>query len=172
MGSAWGAVGVVGSACREVQASKMLLRVFRSTLTVGNVLNSGSHRGNATGIKLDSLMKLADIKVKPSPAICLPPLSALRQEQFSKDLMVIMPLEEIVCERPSCCPHCHMLPANFNCKAIFKLTCRLVPVGPVHSAREQLACSSKLGAVSKFSRSQPLSRFCMSDCIPKDVPCS
>lgn len=63
VGSAWGAVGVVGAACREVQGSSMLRRVFRTTLAVGNVLNAGSHRGNATGIKLESLMKLADIKV-------------------------------------------------------------------------------------------------------------
>ncbi len=37
--------------------------VLRVVLTVGNTLNYGTPRGSADGLRLDSLQKLADMKV-------------------------------------------------------------------------------------------------------------
>ena len=38
-------------------------KVIQGVLTVGNAVNVGTAYGNAQGIKLDSLLKLADVKV-------------------------------------------------------------------------------------------------------------
>jgi len=40
-----------------------LQAVIQGVLTVGNAVNVGTAYGNAQGIKLDSLLKLADVKV-------------------------------------------------------------------------------------------------------------
>lgn len=39
--------------------------MIQGVLTVGNAVNVGTAYGNAQGIKLDSLLKLADVKVCP-----------------------------------------------------------------------------------------------------------
>ena len=51
--------------CVRVQIRKgpRLQRVIQGVLTVGNAVNVGTAYGNAQGIKLDSLLKLADVKV-------------------------------------------------------------------------------------------------------------
>ena len=61
--SAEGSIAVVETAIRQVQSSQAFRKVLRAVLATGNLLNAGTQRGNAQGIKLDSLLKLADVKV-------------------------------------------------------------------------------------------------------------
>lgn len=51
------------AAAQAVRESKALRNVLRLVLTVGNVLNDGSQQGNAVGVRLESLLKLQDVKV-------------------------------------------------------------------------------------------------------------
>jgi len=46
-----------------VISCQRLHAVLRVVLTVGNTLNYGTPRGSADGLRLDSLQKLADMKV-------------------------------------------------------------------------------------------------------------
>ena len=50
-------------ACKQIHDSARLATVLRAVLATGNTLNWGTHRGNATAIKLESLGKMADVKV-------------------------------------------------------------------------------------------------------------
>lgn len=47
----------------QVVTCQRLHAVLRVVLTVGNTLNYGTPRGSADGLRLDSLQKLADMKV-------------------------------------------------------------------------------------------------------------
>ena len=47
----------------QVRDGPRLHAVIQGVLTVGNAVNIGTAYGNAQGIKLDSLLKLADVKV-------------------------------------------------------------------------------------------------------------
>ncbi len=49
--------------CVQVRQGPRLQAVIQGVLTVGNAVNIGTAYGNAQGIKLDSLLKLADVKV-------------------------------------------------------------------------------------------------------------
>ena len=60
------AVECVEQACEQIQASRHLAEVLRAVLATGNTLNAGTHRGQAVGIKLESLNKLADVKARSS----------------------------------------------------------------------------------------------------------
>lgn len=58
------AVECVEAACAEVRGAGRLGQVLRAVLATGNMLNAGTHRGQAAGIKLESLTKLADVKAR------------------------------------------------------------------------------------------------------------
>jgi len=62
-----GGLSVLRSACDQLQTSKRLQRVLAAVLSSGNAINAGTHRGNAEAIKLESLLKLNDVKVTASP---------------------------------------------------------------------------------------------------------
>ena len=66
--SASSAIECVESACGQVRSSTALQQVLEVVLAVGNTLNAGTHRGNAAGIRLDSLLKLGDVKVGLLPS--------------------------------------------------------------------------------------------------------
>lgn len=51
---------------QQVRQGPRLRAVIQAVLTVGNAVNVGTAYGNAQGIKLDSLLKLADVKVRRS----------------------------------------------------------------------------------------------------------
>ena len=53
----------VERACRQIVTTERLHMVLRVVLAVGNTLNDGTHRGNADAVRLESLHKLADMKV-------------------------------------------------------------------------------------------------------------
>lgn len=61
--SAEASIEVVQNACQQIRGSAGLKQVLRSVLATGNLLNAGTNRGNAQGIKLDTLLKLSDVKV-------------------------------------------------------------------------------------------------------------
>lgn len=63
VGSAKASIDSVNAACEQVGSSQHLQGVLRAVLAVGNALNTGTARAQANGVKLDSLMKLADVKV-------------------------------------------------------------------------------------------------------------
>lgn len=54
----------------QIRNGPRLRKVIEGVLTVGNAVNVGTAYGNAQGIKLDSLLKLADVKVCPPPWPC------------------------------------------------------------------------------------------------------
>ncbi len=47
----------------QVLASQRLKRAVRSLLMVGNTVNTGTAYGNADSIRIDSLLKAADLRV-------------------------------------------------------------------------------------------------------------
>ena len=63
--SAKASIDSVDKACGQVGSSRRLQEVLRAVLAVGNALNTGTARASADGVKLESLMKLADVKVPP-----------------------------------------------------------------------------------------------------------
>lgn len=54
----------------QIRKGPRLQKVIQGVLTVGNAVNVGTAYGNAQGIKLDSILKLADVKVCPQPCPC------------------------------------------------------------------------------------------------------
>lgn len=69
-------------ACAQIISCQRLHAVLRVVLTVGNTLNYGTPRGSADGLRLDSLQKLADMKVtsliSPFPTPHSPSFSSSR----------------------------------------------------------------------------------------------
>ena len=55
---------IVIDACNEVISSDKLARVLQKMLAVGNVMNQGTFRGNATGFTVDSLLRMINQKGK------------------------------------------------------------------------------------------------------------
>ncbi|KAL5197242.1 hypothetical protein ABZP36_000754 [Zizania latifolia] len=50
------------AACAELRSSKLFLKLLDAVLKTGNRMNDGTNRGEARAFKLDTLLKLADIK--------------------------------------------------------------------------------------------------------------
>ena len=63
MESAQASIECVNRACDQIATSKRLQEVLRAVLATGNALNAGTPRANADGVKLESLLKMADVKV-------------------------------------------------------------------------------------------------------------
>ena len=55
------------AACAEVRGSSRLRAVLAAALAAGNRLNAGSHRGGAEGLRLESLLKMSDVKAALAP---------------------------------------------------------------------------------------------------------
>ncbi|KAI3736252.1 hypothetical protein L6452_15790 [Arctium lappa] len=49
-------------ACTKLKNSRLFLKLLEAVLKTGNRMNVGTHRGGAQAIKLDSLLKLSDVK--------------------------------------------------------------------------------------------------------------
>ncbi|KAB5515777.1 hypothetical protein DKX38_026425 [Salix brachista] len=56
------AIGTTVSACEELKSSRMFLKLLEAVLKTGNRMNVGTNRGDAQAFKLDTLLKLVDIK--------------------------------------------------------------------------------------------------------------
>ncbi|KAJ4796319.1 Formin-like protein [Rhynchospora pubera] len=50
------------AACEDLRNSKLFLKVLEAVLRTGNRMNVGTNRGEARAFKLDTLLKLADVK--------------------------------------------------------------------------------------------------------------
>ncbi|GFP95616.1 formin-like protein 1 [Phtheirospermum japonicum] len=50
------------SACKELKNSRMFLKLLEAVLKTGNRMNIGTNRGDAQAFKLDTLLKLVDVK--------------------------------------------------------------------------------------------------------------
>nr|GMC61225.1 formin-like protein 1 [Ipomoea batatas] len=50
------------AACEELRSSRMFLKLLEAVLKTGNRMNVGTNRGDAHAFKLDTLLKLVDIK--------------------------------------------------------------------------------------------------------------
>jgi hypothetical protein len=68
---------VILSACEQVQVSETLQTVFGLALQVGNILHIGTNRCGAKGVKLESMLKMRDLKVTKKMS-GEPPLSKVR----------------------------------------------------------------------------------------------
>lgn len=55
-------IGVVSNASNQIKSSKKLAKVLEYILALGNHLNKGTNRGQATGFKLDGLIKFTETK--------------------------------------------------------------------------------------------------------------
>ena len=60
----------VERACKQIRGSERLAHVLSAVLATGNVLNADTHRGGALAIKLDSLQKMSDVKVRITFPAC------------------------------------------------------------------------------------------------------
>ncbi|XAR56633.1 hypothetical protein NMG60_11037193 [Bertholletia excelsa] len=52
----------VEAACTELRKSRLFLKLLEAVLKTGNRMNSGTFRGGAQAFKLDTLLKLSDVK--------------------------------------------------------------------------------------------------------------
>ncbi|WCJ21877.1 Formin-like protein 2 [Euphorbia peplus] len=52
----------LGAACQELKNSRMFLKLLEAVLKTGNRMNVGTNRGDAHAFKLDTLLKLVDVK--------------------------------------------------------------------------------------------------------------
>ncbi|KAL9232387.1 hypothetical protein vseg_007502 [Gypsophila vaccaria] len=50
------------AACKELRSSRLFLKLLEAVLKTGNRMNDGTYRGGAQAFKLDTLLKLADVK--------------------------------------------------------------------------------------------------------------
>ena len=74
--SAVESIAVVDEACKQIAASKGLREILSCVLASGNLLNSGTNRANALGIKMENLLKLNDVRVCSTPSLNFYSLSA------------------------------------------------------------------------------------------------
>ena len=97
-------------ACQEITSSDRLRRVLEIILKVGNVMNAGTHKGDAAGFTLDSLAKLVETKGKDKKTTLLdyvaklalksdsPQLSGLKQDMPGLDAVSKLSLDELARE--------------------------------------------------------------------------
>ncbi len=55
-------LGALARACAQARASARLRAALAAALAAGNALNAGTHRGAAAGLRLESLLKLGDVR--------------------------------------------------------------------------------------------------------------
>ncbi|CAI8617554.1 unnamed protein product [Vicia faba] len=53
---------VLEVACKELRNSRLFLKLLEAVLKTGNRMNDGTYRGGAQAFKLDTLLKLSDVK--------------------------------------------------------------------------------------------------------------
>ncbi|KAL8033638.1 hypothetical protein ABFX02_13G172600 [Erythranthe guttata] len=53
---------ILEAACTELRKSRLFLKLLEAVLKTGNRMNDGTFRGGAQAFKLDTLLKLADVK--------------------------------------------------------------------------------------------------------------
>lgn len=91
------ALHTIKVACQQVRESDRLRRVFECVLMVGNALNRGTHRGNAGGVRVQSLLTLKNYKITgandrrtPSPSGARDARSPSPTQLLSKRLAALL----------------------------------------------------------------------------------
>ncbi|XP_021740086.1 formin-like protein 13 isoform X3 [Chenopodium quinoa] len=88
-------LNIVNSAADQIRSSMKLKRIMQTVLSLGNALNQGTARGNAVGFRLDSLLKLTEIRARNNKMILMHYLCKVISEKlpelldFSKDFASI-----------------------------------------------------------------------------------
>ncbi|CAL5072006.1 unnamed protein product [Urochloa decumbens] len=79
--------GTLEAACADLRSSKLFLKLLDAVLKTGNRMNDGTNRGEARAFKLDTLLKLADIKSTDGKTTVLHFVvqEIIRSEGFSSD---------------------------------------------------------------------------------------
>lgn len=67
MVSATESIAVVDTACKQIASSRGLKDILSCVLASGNLMNAGTNRANAQGIKMENLLKLSDVRVRVCP---------------------------------------------------------------------------------------------------------
>ncbi|KAI4303455.1 hypothetical protein MLD38_039083 [Melastoma candidum] len=94
-------LNTINNASREVKESVKLRQIMQTILTLGNALNQGTARGSAVGFKLDSLLKLSDMRAQNNKMTLMHYLCKLLAEKmpelldFPKDLVHLEPASKI-----------------------------------------------------------------------------
>ncbi|KAG8364617.1 hypothetical protein BUALT_Bualt18G0016100 [Buddleja alternifolia] len=57
-----GSFSTLEVACKELRNSRLFLKLLEAVLKTGNRMNDGTYRGGAQAFKLDTLLKLSDVK--------------------------------------------------------------------------------------------------------------
>eukprot|EP00899_Mesostigma_viride_P003760 jgi/Mesvir1/13385/Mv15054-RA.1 len=95
-------MSLVVDASNEVRSSTSFKKVMQTILSLGNALNQGTHRGSASGFKLDTLLKLSDTRSKNAKMTLMHYLCKVLGEKskallsFSEDLKHLEPASKIV----------------------------------------------------------------------------
>lgn len=82
-------IEIIHNVCVEMKTCEPFLKLLQAVLELGNHLNAGTHRGGAVGFKLDTLLKLADIKaVDKRTSLLQFVIEQLRKQDPSIDRLV------------------------------------------------------------------------------------
>lgn len=82
-------IEIIHNVCMEMKTCEPFLKLLQAVLELGNHLNAGTHRGGAVGFKLDTLLKLADIKaVDKRTSLLQFVIEQLRKQDPSIDRLV------------------------------------------------------------------------------------
>lgn len=84
--------GTLEAACADLRSSKLFLKLLDAVLKTGNRMNDGTNRGEARAFKLDTLLKLADIKSTDGNTTVLHFVvqEIIRSEGFSSDQTAVV----------------------------------------------------------------------------------
>ncbi|KAK7329942.1 hypothetical protein VNO77_24124 [Canavalia gladiata] len=94
-------LNAVNAAAEEIRSSVKLKRIMQTILSLGNALNQGTARGSAIGFRLDSLLKLADMRARNNKMTLMHYLCKVLADKlpevldFSKDLANLEPASKI-----------------------------------------------------------------------------
>ena len=80
-------IRVLGDACEQVMACERLVHVLQKVLAVGNVMNEGTHKGQAAGFTLDSLLKITMTKGKDKKTTVLDAVAKLLGDRGKAGLL-------------------------------------------------------------------------------------
>ncbi|QCD86523.1 diaphanous 2 [Vigna unguiculata] len=62
LGTTMESFSILEVACKELRSSRLFLKLLEAVLKTGNRMNDGTFRGGAQAFKLDTLLKLSDVK--------------------------------------------------------------------------------------------------------------
>ncbi|RLN07596.1 formin-like protein 7 [Panicum miliaceum] len=94
-------LNTINSVAEEVRSSVKLKRVMQTILSLGNALNQGTARGAAVGFRLDSLLKLSDIRARNNRMTLMHYLCKVLSDKlpevldFNRDLAHLEPASKI-----------------------------------------------------------------------------